>query len=196
MKYMVAITTAIVILGTAKLAQAKAYEPPRVGVLVNASYQVHEQVKLRYQLTLPNLASATLSSSSVAGIQWTPHQAFSLQFLFGGTHQPGDNTFIVSLRPFILVKRFSIFALFNYSVNFQNLFHFIQAGHPITEYLGLSLVSEGVTKFRDVTSSWVAIGPSVDVKFGKHVAVSAINMLGIERGRQYYVFRAYLQFNF
>jgi hypothetical protein len=195
MKYMVIAIFFAAITWTG-FAQAKAYENPRIGVLFNASYPVHEQVKLRYQLTLPDLAAEKFASSSVAGVQWFAHPAFNLQILLGGTHQPGDNTWIVSLRPMFLIKKFFIFCLFSYNVNFYNLFHFIQAGHPLTDYFGLSLASEGITKFKDVETSWVTVGPSIDFYFGKHVAINAINMVGVEKGRVYYVFRMYLQLNF
>lgn len=195
MRYVV-IAIFFAIIMSAGLAHAKAYENPQIGILFNASHQVHEQVKLRYQLTLPNIAAGEFSASSVAGVQYSPHKAVHLQFLFGGTHQPGDNTWIVSVRPLFLIKKFFIFCLFNYNVNFTNLFTFIQAGHPITDYIGASLASESLTKFKDIEASWVTVGPSIDLNFGEHVTVNAINMLGVEKGRCYYVFRMYLQLKF
>lgn len=182
--------------GRVEAAKAKAYEPPEVGVLLHAGVDVHEQVALRYELALPNIASAEFSASSTAGVEYRPHPSVTLMLLFGGSHQPGDNTFKVDFRHKFQIKRFFIFGVYCASVHFKNLFHFIQAGLPITEYLGLSLASEGLTKFDDVIASWVRVGPSVDLRFGKHFSVNAINMVGVERGRCYYVFRMYLNFSF
>ncbi|MBU0648943.1 hypothetical protein KJ969_02475 [Patescibacteria group bacterium] len=195
MKYMVIAIFFAAITWTG-FAQAKAYENPRIGILFGASHSVHKQVKLHYKLTLPNLAAEKFASGSLVGIQWFAHPAFNLQILFGGTHQPGDNTWKISLRPTFIIKKFFIFCLFNYNVNFYNLFHFIQAGHPLTDYFGLSLASEGITKFKDIEASWVTVGPSLDINFGKHVTINAINMIGVEKGRQYYVFRMYLVLKF
>jgi len=174
----------------------KGYETPEVGVLLHAGKDVHDQVTLRYELALPNLASSEFSASSEAGVEYRPHPAVGLALLVGGSHQPGDNTVKVDFRHRFLIKRFFILGIYCVSVQFKNLFHFLQAGHPITEYVGLSLASEGLTKFDDVMGSWVRVGPSVDIRFGEHFSVNAINMLGVERGRCYYVFRMYLNFSF